>query len=222
MPSKNTTFIPPNLTNCACIATAGWISDNAATGTYYSNSSYPTPLESTETNQNVAKWCPWPYLAFPPKKPGDGVYPYPDDKVERPDFSPCKSACAATGKDKDCCVGKYHDPTVCKPSDYSVAVKAICPDAYSYAYDDQSSSFIIPKGGGWEVVMCPAGRSTDILRQLGGELSELGSSGQLTESSRKRLMNVTYIEADKDAASGTRPAIGLLVAVVAVAVLLTM
>lgn len=24
IPAKNTTFIPPNLTNCACIATTGW------------------------------------------------------------------------------------------------------------------------------------------------------------------------------------------------------
>lgn len=218
LPSKNTSFVPPNLTNCACVATAGWLGDMAATGTFYSNSSFPVPLESRVTNKSVRNWCPWPYLAFPPTKPGSGVFPYPDDNVVRPEFSPCNSACAATGKDKDCCVGKYHDPDVCKPSDYSTAVKAMCPDAYSYAFDDQKSTFIIPKGGGWEIVMCPAGRSTDILRQLGSELSELGNSGRLSELSRKRLMNVTYIESDKDESDGSRAVLSLTAAVFAIAV----
>lgn len=222
IPGKNTTFIPPNLTNCACIATSGWVADIAETGTYYSNSSFPTPLEGTGTDKSVRNWCPWPYLAFPPKKPGNGVFPYPDDSVVRPDFSPCNSACAATGSDKDCCEGKYHDPDVCKPSDYSVAVKAICPDAYSFAFDDQKSTFIIPQGGGWEVVMCPAGRSTNILRQLGSELSEIANSGKLSERSRKRLMNVTYIEAEKDTASGARPALSAVAAVVAIAAWMVM
>ncbi|EQK98631.1 thaumatin family protein [Ophiocordyceps sinensis CO18] len=67
-------------------------------------------------------------------------------------------------------LGKYHDPNICKPSQYSTSVKAVCPDAYSFAFDDQKSTFIVPKGGGWEVVMCPVGRSTNIQRQLGKEL----------------------------------------------------
>ncbi|GJN67592.1 hypothetical protein PLICBS_001619 [Purpureocillium lilacinum] len=206
IPAKNTTYIPPNLTNCACVATSGWLYTKAQTGTFYANSTYPIPLEPDETNDSVGSWCPWPNLAFPPTKPGDGIYPYPDDKIQRPAFSPCKSACAATGSDKDCCVGKYHDPKICKPSLYSKSVKAVCPDAYSFAFDDQQSTFIIPKGGGWEVVMCPAGRSTNILRQLGKELFEIASGGRLSELSMKRLRNVTYIEADKEgAASRGRP-----------------
>ncbi|KND89863.1 Pathogenesis-related protein 5 [Tolypocladium ophioglossoides CBS 100239] len=215
IPAKNTTYIPPNLTNCACIATSGWLYAKAPTGTSYANSSFPVPLEANETNKSVSSWCPWPNLAFPPTKPGDGIYPYPDDNVQRPPFSPCKSACAATNSDKDCCVGKYHDPNICKPSLYSKSVKAVCPDAYSFAFDDQKSTFIIPKGGGWEVVMCPAGRSTNILRQLGKELFELASGGRLSELSMKRLRNVTYIEEDRGAASGVRP---LSTAVTALAV----
>lgn len=206
IPAKNTTFIPPNLTNCACIASPSWIYAHADTGTYYTNSSYPVPLENRIDNDDARRWCPWKYLAFPPTKPGDGIYPYPDDQIQRPEFSPCNSACAAYGTDKECCVGRYHDPDICKPSDYSKAAKAMCPDAYSFAFDDQSSTFIIPKGGGWEIVMCPKGRSTNILRQLGDEMNELADSGGLSQVAQKRLKNVTYIISDKSIANNVFPA----------------
>ncbi|KAI5464082.1 thaumatin family-domain-containing protein [Mariannaea sp. PMI_226] len=203
--SRNTTFIPPNLTNCACIATPGWIFAQAETGIWYANSTYPVPLETTMNNKRANRWCPWRYLVFPPTKPGDGIYPYPDDMIQRPDFSPCNSACAASGSDKDCCVGKYHDPNVCRPSDYSYAAKRICPDAYSFAFDDQKSTFIIPQGGGWEVTICPKGRSTNILRQLGQEMSELSSTGKLSDLAMSRLRNVTYIDEKKSTANSLQP-----------------
>lgn len=205
IPAKNTSFIPPNLTNAACIATPGWLFKPNKTGTYYSNTTFPIPLEDSESNESIKNWCPWPYLVFPPKKPGDGVYPYPDDDIQRPAFSPCNSACAATGRDADCCIGKWHDPEKCKPGRYSNNIKAICPDAYSFAFDDQKSTFIIPKGGGWEVVMCPKGRSTNILRQLGQEMDELNNAGNLSEKTLSRLRDVQYITSDRGAASGVRP-----------------
>lgn len=212
--SENTSFVPPNLTNAACVATAGWLYDNSPTGTYYSNETYPIPLEKKETNDMLSKWCPWRNLAFPPQKPSDGIYPYPDDNIQRPSFSPCKSACATTGTDRDCCIGKYHDPNICKPSIYSTNVKAMCPDAYSYAFDDRSSTFIVPKGGGWEVTWCPAGRSTDILNQLAAQMYELASGGQLSELSMRRLGNASFVNARKDYAgevsAGARPCFPLL------------
>lgn len=217
IPAKNTTFVPPNLTNSACIATAGWLHTRNDTGTYYSNASYPIPLEPGETNESLLRWCPWSLLAFPPVKPGDGVFPYPDDHIERPNFSPCKSACTATGRDKDCCVGRYHDPNVCRPSIYSRAAKAICPDAYSFAYDDQESTFIIPKGGGWEVVLCPSGRSTNILSQLSSELFELASNGGLSERTMRRLRNDTYIKSERGAAVGLQPTSSAMTTLIVVA-----
>lgn len=57
----------------------------------------------------------------------------------------------------------------------------MCPDAYSYAFDDQSSTFIIPSGAGFEVVFCPRGRSTTILRRFGEELTLLGQMGMKSE-----------------------------------------
>ncbi|KAJ0337206.1 hypothetical protein COL922a_007019 [Colletotrichum nupharicola] len=204
IPADNTSYIPPNLTNCACIATAGLLSNTAASGTVYTNSTYPVPWEPTETNNSARDWCPWPLLSMPPEKPGDGVYPYPDDNIMRPDFSPCKSQCAATNSDKDCCIGSWHDPNKCKPGLYSKHAKSICPDAYSFAFDDQTSTFIIPSGGGWEVVFCPAGRSTNILRTMGPQLFELASAGYLSQKNLDLVNNLSYIESqsEKNAAPG--------------------
>lgn len=90
----------------------------------------------------------------------------------------------------------------------------MCPDAYSFAFDDQTSTFIIPKGGGWEVVMCPKGRSTNILRQLGNELFELASAGALSEMTLKRLTDVTYIEADRSTSNSVRPVATMIMSLV--------
>ncbi|KAJ8663857.1 hypothetical protein O0I10_000132 [Lichtheimia ornata] len=53
----------------------------------------------------------------------------------------CKSSCSATNSDEHCCKGKYDDPKTCKPDKQSENVKKTCPDAYSFAYDDQTSTF---------------------------------------------------------------------------------
>ncbi|XP_057978716.1 pathogenesis-related thaumatin-like protein 3.5 [Malania oleifera] len=53
----------------------------------------------------------------------------------------CKSACAAYGSPEYCCTGEYGSPKKCKPTKYSKVFKAFCPSAYSYAYDDQTSTF---------------------------------------------------------------------------------
>ena len=115
-------------------------------------------------------------------------------------------------------MGKYHNPKVCKPSRYSMAAKAICPDAYSFAFDDQKSTFIVPKGGGWEVVLCPEGRSTNILRQLGAEMFELAAEGKLSANSMLQLRNTTYINMDKGAATALKPLWGLLLAMLPLSV----
>lgn len=215
-PAANTSNIPPNLVNCACIATPGYLMEPNRTGLHYTNSSYPMPYEKTQTNAGIGSWCPWDLQAFPPEKPGDGVFPYPDDNVERPIFDPCKSACAASNAPEDCCTGKYNDPNVCKGSDYSRSAKAMCPDAYSFAFDDQSSTFIIPSGGGWEVVFCPLGRSTNILTTFGEQLQQIASSGQVTEQVKMAAMNLTYIESKPNrAGAGNVQTSGLLVALIA-------
>ena len=187
--------IPPNLTNCACIATAGLMLPPAPSGTLgnSSNSSYPIPYESTQTSDQIASWCPWDLQVTQPTKPGDGVYPYPDANIQRPVFDPCLSACAKTNSASDCCTGSYNDPNVCKPNGYSTAAKEICPDAYSFAFDDQTSTFIIPSGGGWEVTFCPTGRSTNILKTFKPQLEALSQAGHATKEIRQDAMNLTII-----------------------------
>ncbi|KAI8987087.1 thaumatin [Pilobolus umbonatus] len=53
----------------------------------------------------------------------------------------CLSECSKTNKDEDCCTGDFNSPGMCRASSRSLNVKKACPDAYSYAYDDQDSTF---------------------------------------------------------------------------------
>ncbi len=215
IPARNTSWIPPNLTNPACIASAGYLADPTRTGLAYTNSTYPRPYETQQTNARLGNWCPWDLQAFPPQKPGDGVFPYPDDNIQRPVFDPCLSACASTHSDWDCCTGDYHDPNICQPSLYGQSAKAVCPDAYSYAFDDQTSTFIVPDGGGWEVVFCPAGRSTNILATFKQQLQDIAAGRGLTPEVLHAVTNITFINTHPSGAVSVRPvAVGMLAAVV--------
>ncbi|XP_030529021.1 thaumatin-like protein [Rhodamnia argentea] len=51
----------------------------------------------------------------------------------------CKSACLAMGSAKYCCTGRFGSPTKCKPTLFANLFKAMCPKAYSYAFDDAKS-----------------------------------------------------------------------------------
>ncbi|KAF3764990.1 Osmotin, thaumatin-like protein [Cryphonectria parasitica EP155] len=217
-PTSNTTAPPPNLVSPACIATKGYLSAPNRTGTDYTNSTYPMPYEKSQTDSHVGHWCPWPLQVDPPAKPGAGVYPYPDDNIVRPVFDPCLSACQKTGDAKDCCTGSYDSSSKCPRSLYSRSAKAVCPDAYSYPYDDGTSTFVIPGGGGWSVTFCPEGRSTDILATFGTLISEWAASGVMSEDILAAASNVTYIETHGGAVgSRGRPGVGkVLVAALAV------
>lgn len=129
------------------------------------------------TTSEVTSWCPWDLQTTPPTAPGNGVYPYPDTNIQRSAFDPCLSACAKYNKPQYCCTGSYDSPSSCSPNYYSTAAKAVCPDAYSYAYDDQTSTFIISKGPGFEVIFCPGGRSTTITAARAARSGTAQSSG---------------------------------------------
>ncbi|RHN56373.1 putative thaumatin [Medicago truncatula] len=66
----------------------------------------------------------------------------------------CKSACEAFGSDQYCCSGQYANPTTCQPSFYSTIFKKACPRAYSYAFDDGTSTFTC-KAYEYDIVFCP-------------------------------------------------------------------
>lgn len=73
----------------------------------------------------------------------------------------CKSACLAFNTDEYCCRGAHGTPQTCHSSDWPVnypqIFKQACPDAYSYAYDDTSSTFTCRgnPGANYEIVFCP-------------------------------------------------------------------
>ncbi|KAG8389973.1 hypothetical protein BUALT_Bualt01G0035100 [Buddleja alternifolia] len=67
----------------------------------------------------------------------------------------CKSACAAFNKPEYCCTGDHSTAATCPPTDYSRIFKTACPTAYSYAYDDQSSTCTCT-GSDYVITFCPA------------------------------------------------------------------
>ncbi|KAI9109614.1 hypothetical protein K1719_019244 [Acacia pycnantha] len=74
----------------------------------------------------------------------------------------CKSACEAFGEAEYCCSGAYATPDTCKPSQYSELFKAACPRAYSYAYDDGTSTFTCASAD-YVVTFC-AGPTTSVMK----------------------------------------------------------
>ncbi|GMP41822.1 hypothetical protein CsSME_00011788 [Camellia sinensis var. sinensis] len=65
----------------------------------------------------------------------------------------CKSACLAFNQPQYCCTGAYNSPNTCKPTDYSRLFKAACPTAYSYPFDDRTSTFTC-KGANYLITFC--------------------------------------------------------------------
>ncbi|KAL5706482.1 Thaumatin-like protein 1 [Ranunculus cassubicifolius] len=67
----------------------------------------------------------------------------------------CKSACEAFGEAQYCCSGEFGNPNTCKPSTYSQFFKHACPRAYSYAYDDGTSTFTCASAD-YVITFCPS------------------------------------------------------------------
>ncbi|KAK2392504.1 hypothetical protein P8452_29404 [Trifolium repens] len=70
----------------------------------------------------------------------------------------CKSACAAFNTEEFCCTGEHSSPQSCSPTQYSEMFKTACPSAYSYAYDDASSTCTC-SGAGYLITFCPTASS---------------------------------------------------------------
>ncbi|KAJ0038476.1 hypothetical protein Pint_24051 [Pistacia integerrima] len=62
-------------------------------------------------------------------------------QVEKGKVVGCKSACMAFNKPELCCTDAFGDPNTCKPTQFSKIFKESCPMAYSYAYDDLTTTF---------------------------------------------------------------------------------
>ncbi|KAI9309095.1 thaumatin [Cunninghamella echinulata] len=66
----------------------------------------------------------------------------------------CQSSCSKTGDPQHCCKGNYDDPKLCQADEHAKSVKKGCPDSYSFAYDDQSSTFTCANPTGYTVSFC--------------------------------------------------------------------
>ncbi|KAI7746284.1 hypothetical protein M8C21_017608, partial [Ambrosia artemisiifolia] len=66
----------------------------------------------------------------------------------------CRSACEAFGDPMYCCSGAYATPQTCNPTSYSEYFKTACPTAYSYAYDDGTSTFTCSSVN-YVIAFCP-------------------------------------------------------------------
>ncbi|KAF3441783.1 hypothetical protein FNV43_RR15698 [Rhamnella rubrinervis] len=67
----------------------------------------------------------------------------------------CKSACLALNQPQYCCTGDFGSPATCPPTEYSKIFKDQCPQAYSYAYDDKTSTFTCTGGANYAITFCP-------------------------------------------------------------------
>uniref|UniRef100_A0A8R1DZE5 Thaumatin-like protein n=1 Tax=Caenorhabditis japonica TaxID=281687 RepID=A0A8R1DZE5_CAEJA len=66
----------------------------------------------------------------------------------------CKSACLAYNTDEYCCRGEFGTPDKCHRSAVAQQFKNACPTAYSYAYDDASSTFTCQNSATYVVQFC--------------------------------------------------------------------
>ncbi|CAL8136779.1 unnamed protein product [Prunus armeniaca] len=68
----------------------------------------------------------------------------------------CKSACLAFNQPQYCCTPPNDKPETCPPTEYSKIFKDQCPQAYSYAYDDKSSTFTCSGRPDYLITFCPS------------------------------------------------------------------
>lgn len=73
------------------------------------------------------------------------------------------------------------------------------------AFDDQTSTFIIPSGGGFEVIFCPPGRSSTILATMAAQLHQLAQTGQVTAQLIAESRNYTVTKQNGGFNAATRP-----------------
>jgi hypothetical protein len=57
-------------------------------------------------------------------------------------------------------------------------VRSVRPTLTTLAFDDQTSTFIIPSGAGFEVVFCPGARSSNILDTSLEKMQQLSQKGR--------------------------------------------
>lgn len=82
--------------------------------------------------------------------------------AEKGHHPPCRSSCDLLDTDEACCRGLNNVPGNCTRPEFAAAVEPVCPDAYGWAYDDDTSLFNEPNHRivDWGVTLCPDRPST--------------------------------------------------------------
>ncbi|XP_020236055.1 thaumatin-like protein 1b [Cajanus cajan] len=111
------------------------------------------------------------------------------ESVEGKGSVACKSACEAFGTAQYCCRGAYASPNTCKPSAYSQIFKSACPRAYSYAYDDRTSTFTCASSADYTITFCPSANANPSQKSWQGQNPKSDSSG----SASPELNNSTMV-----------------------------
>ncbi|KAK3423779.1 hypothetical protein EUGRSUZ_H00975 [Eucalyptus grandis] len=129
----------------------------------------------------------------------------------------CKSACEAFQQPQYCCSGAYATPQTCKPSSYSELFKSACPQAYSYAYDDSTSTFTCADAD-YVITFCPSPNASQ--KSSSSSSTSAASSDQATPattaaSASNSFNNSTMVYEGVSEASGaaTRHAVVGLVGI---------
>lgn len=106
----------------------------------------------------------------------------------------CMSACARFNTDQYCCRGAYNTAPTCPPFSYSLAVKAACPDAYSYAYDDDTSTYTCKDPSpNYTVTFCPNGSAPGGLSTTAWYQVVNANSGKCVDASWAGTSNGTAV-----------------------------
>ncbi|KAL6649578.1 hypothetical protein ACP70R_013802 [Stipagrostis hirtigluma subsp. patula] len=126
----------------------------------------------------------------------------------------CRSACEAFGTPQYCCSGAYGSPNTCRPSTYSQFFKNACPRAYSYAYDDSTSTFTCAAGTNYAITFCPSTTSG----KYSGENPQ--AAGVTPANGTMVYLGGEQLAATSDTSAAARASQLLLAVAVAVAVVL--
>ncbi|XP_023635664.1 LEAF RUST 10 DISEASE-RESISTANCE LOCUS RECEPTOR-LIKE PROTEIN KINASE-like 2.4 isoform X3 [Capsella rubella] len=68
----------------------------------------------------------------------------------------CISACRKYRSKEICCLNDFRSRQNCKPTEYTLNFERVCPTAYSYLYNDNSSKVICPNSTDFVVTFCPS------------------------------------------------------------------
>jgi hypothetical protein len=120
----------------------------------------------------------------------------------------CLSACSEFDTAQYCCTGAYGSPSACNPDtwpvDYAAYFKSSCPNAYSYAFDDPTSTFTCSGASGYVITFWPFGATSGGSGGGGGNGSSGGtvSARSTIQASDYTAQNDTQTEATSDTGGG--------------------